>query len=252
MGQFYNPKRGSDWNYGGRKWRLSRSKIDLFTQCPRCFYIDNKLGTKRVPGFPFNLNSAVDLLLKKEFDLHRAQATPHPLMDTYSLKMVPFQHENMDTWRENFEGVETKHKATGLTVCGAVDDVWVSEDGKLSVVDYKSTSKDGEIKSLDAEWQDGYKRQMEVYQWLLRQNGFDVSDTGYFVYANGRQNNEAFNGVLEFDINLIAHTGSDDWIDAVLGDIKSCLESDELPPVGKECDYCPYHYTRNEREAKYE
>ena len=29
------------------------------------------------------------------------------------------------------------------------------------------------------------KRQMEIYQWLLRKNGFKVSDTGYFVYANG-------------------------------------------------------------------
>jgi len=56
----YNPNRNADWNYGGKKWRLSRSKIDFFTECPRCFYLDNKLGTKR-PGFPsFNLNIAVD------------------------------------------------------------------------------------------------------------------------------------------------------------------------------------------------
>ena len=63
----YNPNRSADWNYGGLKWRLSRSKIDFFIECPRCFYVDNKLGTKR-PGFPsFNLNIAVDELFSNPF-----------------------------------------------------------------------------------------------------------------------------------------------------------------------------------------
>ena len=55
----------------------------------------------------------------------------------------------------------------------------------------------------DADWQDGYKRQMEIYQWLLRKNGLDVSDTGYFVYCNGKTDKEAFDGKLEFDIEFI-------------------------------------------------
>lgn len=63
-------------------FRISRSKIDLFLECPRCFYIDRRIGVSRPQGFPFNLNSAVDFLLKKEFDLHRKQKTPHPLMDS--------------------------------------------------------------------------------------------------------------------------------------------------------------------------
>ena len=42
----------------------------------------------------------------------------------------------------------------------------------------------------------------------LRQNGFSVSDTGYFVYANGRADRDGFNGKLEFDMTLIAYTGS--------------------------------------------
>ena len=85
MSQYYNPKRGAAWNYGGKNWKLSRSKIDLFCECPRCFYLDNKLGVKRPPGFPFNLNSAVDALLKKEFDVHRKAKTRHPLMEEYKI-----------------------------------------------------------------------------------------------------------------------------------------------------------------------
>lgn len=242
MSQYYNPKRGSAWNYGGRNWKLSRSKIDLFVECPKCFYVDNKLGTKRPPGYPFNLNSAVDHLLKKEFDSYRRMGTAHPLMEQFGIKAIPFEHENMDTWRENFEGVIVKHKPTGMTISGAVDDIWIDENGKLLIVDYKSTSKDGEI-TLDAEWQDGYKRQMEVYQWLLRQNNFDVSNTGYFVYANGIKDRDAFDAKLEFDIKIIPYTGSDSWVDKTINQVHECLNDERTPLPGKDCDYCKYRET---------
>ncbi|MBM3272372.1 PD-(D/E)XK nuclease family protein [Candidatus Kaiserbacteria bacterium] len=240
MSQYYKPRRNPDWNYGGSRWRLSRSKIDLFVECPRCFYVDNKLGTARPPGFPFNLNSAVDALLKKEFDIHRAHGDKHPLMKHYKLDAIPFSHAMMDVWRENFKGIEHKHPGTGFTVSGAVDDIWVNPKGELIVVDYKSTSKDEKIEALDQDWHDGYKRQMEVYQWLLRQNGFTVSDTGYFVYANASKDREAFDAKLEFDITLIAYTGNANWIENTLADIKTCLDSEQIPPAGDECDYCRY------------
>lgn len=220
-------------------FRVSRSKIDLFLECPRCFYLDRRLGVSRPQGFPFNLNSAVDTLLKKEFDIHRKQKTAHPLMDAYGVDAVPFEHESMKEWRENFKGIEFFYEPANLIVSGAVDDVWQKSDGELIVVDYKATSKESEI-NLDAEWQDGYKRQMEVYQWLFRQNGFKVSDTGYFVYCNGKRDREAFDGKLEFDIVLIPYTGSDKWVPETLQKIKECLDSSEIPNSASTCEYCEY------------
>jgi CRISPR/Cas system-associated exonuclease Cas4 (RecB family) len=219
-------------------FRVSRSKIDLFLECPRCLYLDRRLGVSRPQGFPFNLNSAVDVLLKKEFDIHRSQKTPHPLMESYGVEAVPFQNENMEKWRDPFTGVEFFHEPTNFVVFGGVDDVWVDKDGWLLVVDYKATSKTEEV-TLDAEWQDGYKRQMEVYQWLLRQNGFKVSDTGYFVYANGKRDREAFDGKLEFDVKLIPYTGSDGWIEKTLLEMKKCLDG-EVPKSSPKCEYCGY------------
>lgn len=240
MSQYYKPHRKPDWNYGGSKWRLSRSKIALFIECPRCFYIDNTLGVARPPGFPFNLNSAVDALFKKEFDVHRAAASKHPLMEQYGVDAVPFEHPDINVWRENFKGIECKHSATGFVVAGAVDDVWVNPKGELIVVDYKSTSKDAKIETLDEPWHDGYKRQMEIYQWLLRQNGFTVSNMGYFVYANAKKDREAFDATLEFEVTLIAYIGSTDWVEDTLLRLKACLDSTQLPPAGADCDYCTY------------
>jgi len=220
-------------------YKISRSKIDNFLNCPRCFYMDRVLGVPQPPGFPFNLNSAVDHLLKKEFDVHRAGKTAHPLMKEYGIEAVPFEHEMMDKWRENFHGVQALHKPTNFLVFGAVDDIWANPKGELIVVDYKATSKDAEV-TLDADWQIGYKRQMEVYQWLLRQNGFKVSDTGYFVYCNGKRDAKAFDGKLEFRVKVIPYKGDDSWVEKALVDAKKCLDSDKVPGFTDDCDYCKY------------
>ena len=206
MSQYYSPNRTRniyDPN-SSEPFRLSRGKIDNFINCPRCFYMDRRLGVGQPPGYPFSLNSAVDTLLKKEFDIHRASGTAHPLMEHYGIDAVPFQHEKMDEWRDSLRrGITVPIDGTNVVVTGGVDDVWVDPNGQLIIVDYKATAKAGEV-SLDAEWQDGYKRQMEIYQWLFRQNGFTVSPTGYFVYCNGNTDKEAFDGILEFDIKIIS------------------------------------------------
>lgn len=243
MSEYYNPNRSKNL-YDPRSaelFRLSRSKIDLFLECPRCFYLDRRLGVGRPPGYPFSLNSAVDALLKKEFDTHRAAGTVHPLAKAFELNLVPFQHEFIDVWRDSLRrGIIYRMPGTNLLVTGGVDDVWVDPATKeLVIVDYKATSKDGEV-SLDADWQDGYKRQMEIYQWLFRQNGYNVSPTGYFVYCNGRTDGPAFDGKLEFDIKLIPYEGNDAWVASTILAAHACLVSDELPASAPDCDYCRY------------
>jgi CRISPR/Cas system-associated exonuclease Cas4 (RecB family) len=240
MSKYYNPKRKAEWNYGGKFWKLSRSKIQLFLECPRCFYIDNKLGTKRPPGYPFNLNTAVDTLLKKEFDIHRAKGEKHPLQEQYGIDARPVAHEDLDIWRDNFAGVSFLHPQTGMTISGAIDDLWINSKGEYIVVDYKSTSKADEIVALDQDWHEGYKRQMEVYQWLLRQNGYKVNNTGYFVYCNGDTDKKAFDAKLEFDVTLISYEGDDSWVENTIKDIYKCLNAKNLPKPDRDCDYCAY------------
>lgn len=245
MSQYYTPKRTRNiYNPKSKEpFKLSRSKIDLFLNCPKCFYIDRRLGVDRPPGFPFALNSAVDKLLKKEFDIHRVAQSRHPLMDKYGIDAVPFLHQDLDKWRENFVGVQFLHKKTNLLITGAVDDVWINPKGELIVVDYKSTSKESEV-NLEADWQIGYKRQMEIYQWLLRQNGHRVSDTGYFVYCNGKTDRKAFDGKLDFDVTILDYKGDDGWVEGALIDARSCLMADKIPKADLECDYCAYFAAR--------
>lgn len=242
MSAYYNPNRKKNLYDKGSKeiFRLSRGRIDDFITCPRCFYLDRKLGVAQPPGFPFSLNSAVDKLLKKEFDIHRKNGTSHPLMKHYGVDAIPMAHEKLDEWRDALGGgITFQIDSTNVLITGGIDDLWINPKKELIIVDYKATAKEGEV-TLDADWQIGYKRQMEIYQWLFRKNGFKVSDTGYFVYCNGNTDKEAFDAKLEFDIKVIPYTGDDSWVEGTIFDAIECLESDSLPKSGQDCDFCKY------------
>ena len=237
----YNPNRHKDWNYGGKNWKLSRSKIEFYLECARCFYLDNKLGTKR-PGFPsFTLNLAVDELFKKEFDLYRAQQKPHPIMEEYSVRAVPYHHPELDAWRDPFVGLQYIHKPTGLIVSGGIDDIWVNSDDELIVVDYKATSKAEHITTLsDSSWEPSYRRQLGVYQWLLMKLAYPVAQVGYFVYANALQDAPSFDNKLKFETTLVPCEGDTGWIENTIHEIKDCLDSDSYPASNQQCEYCQY------------
>ena len=225
---------------------ISRSKIENFIQCPRCFVLDRRHGVAAPSGPSFTLNSAVDSLLKKEFDRHREAGTVHPILKQLGVELIPFKHENMNIWRENFKGVRYLHEPTNLEVFGAVDDLWVNADGELVVVDYKSTAKANPVEELGNErWHDAYRRQIEVYQWLLRQLGFKVSNVGYWLYETARNNAESFDQKLDFDARLIAHEGETLWVEWALHDIKAALNREELPWSNDNCETCRFVEARN-------
>ena len=106
MSDYYNPRKTYGLYIPGSPtpFKISRTKIDLFFKCPKCFYLDRVCGIAQPPGYPFSLNAAVDRLLKKEFDLHRAKHTSHPLMKAYGLDAVPFDDPRMNPWRDGDVG----------------------------------------------------------------------------------------------------------------------------------------------------
>ena len=219
---------------------LSRSKVDLFLNCPRCFYLDQRLGVGRVSGPPFTINSAIDTLLKREFDVHRAAGSVPPLLAQAGLDYVPLHHERIDDWRNFRRGVRALHAATNFEVYGALDDVWQDrKTGTLLVADYKATAKASDV-GIDADWQISYKRQVELYQWLLRGNGFDVSHTAWFVYANGDVTASEFGARMDFKISLIPYKGDIAWVEPALVSAKQTLEAPEPPAADDKCNWCDY------------
>lgn len=239
----YNPQRGDKYIYdptSTKVFKLSRSKLVDFLKCSRCFYIDRRLGTGKPTGPGWSLNIAVDGLLKKEFDQYRAKQIPHPLCIENGINAIPFKHEKMDSWRKaQHEGVEYAMPGTNLLIHGGVDDVWIDpKTNELIVVDYKSTAKYEKLTTDDL--YDSFKYQAEIYQWLLRKNGFSVSNTAYFFYCNGKKDLDRFDNKLIFDISILPYQGNDAWIENAIMKAYQCLNSNQIPQPADSCDYCMY------------
>ena len=234
-------------------FELSRSVIEKYIKCQKCFFNEKLYGVKppSMPGFLLNTNT--DTLLKKDFDQYRGRES-HPIMRLAGLDyLIPFAHEDMNDWEDSLHfgltpnKFNTWHRETNILFGGGLDDVWQNkESGELHIVDYKSTAQMGKVrKPLDEsfiappidpnkpDYKAAYRRQMDMYQWIMRRKGFEVSNVGYFVYVDGQHASQTgmidsadpTKAVMEFNTAIIPYRGDDSWVEKVLTQVKSGIEA---------------------------
>ncbi|MDG1988105.1 MAG: PD-(D/E)XK nuclease family protein [Halieaceae bacterium] len=212
-------------------YELSRSRIETFIGCKACFWLHQVKGVKP-PDIPsFTINTTTDILLKRDADAVRGKSSL-PLWESNGLgHMIPFEHEHLEhleNWTNslNYGKDDTFfnviHEESNIKMGGGLDDVFLNtETGQIHVVDYKSTaqgtrSPDKYQKkpvSLDDPWKVAYKRQMDMYVWVARNKGFDVSNTGYFVYVDAQHkdingmliDNDPATAWMKFDTSIIRY-----------------------------------------------
>jgi len=239
-------KKGTVYKKGSNEvFRISRSKFSNFLDCKRCFYLERVKGLKdpSIPGW--TLNSAVDELLKKEFDEYRKLQKPHPFLLKNNLKFIPFQHEQMDYWRNSLSGgISYLDQNTNIEIHGGVDDIWINPDNKeLIIVDYKAQSNNSPVETvayLESSYHQGYKIQMDIYAHILRKMNFKVSDTTYFLVCNAIKTPDKFDAKLNFDLTLIPYKTNTSWIEEKIIEMKKTLDSDYVPELNKYCESCMY------------
>ena len=249
MAYSYNPIVGENWRYNPDKiFKISRSKIELFFNCPTCFYKDAKIGLRKPPMPGWAINSAVDDLLKKEMDYCRSQDRPHGIFKENGLNIKPFIHEDIEKWQHTFTGIQYNDEKHNFLIYGGVDDIMIDEDDKLVVVDFKATAKKADILSSADVYDNGksYKRQLEIYSWLLKKNNFDVSNTGYLMYYNGDASKPHLGKEMHFRRTLVPFELDTSWIDPMVDDIYNCLQKDEIPYGNDNCEECIYLKTVSE------
>lgn len=238
-------------NHSLKRQQLSRSKLELFHECPRCFYDELVHNRRRPASPPFTLNNAVDALLKSEFDLYRASGTPHPIFASVGLAAVPLTHPQINEWRTNRTGVRWKDPETGWTLYGAVDDVWETPSKTVIVADYKATAKRDEVS--ESNLYPGYKRQIEVYQFLLAQQGLTVEPRAWFVYANGIPTRGSFDNHLTFRTMLLPYDGDCSWVLGKFREAVALVTGAVRPSPADPCQWCRYTESaihRHDREVR--
>jgi len=242
-------RKGSIYQKGTNEvFKISRSKFSNFLDCERCFYLERVKGLKdpSMPGWA--LNSAVDELLKKEFDHYRKLQKPHPFIIKNNLNLIPFQHENIDYWRDALRGgIAFTDADTNLEIHGGVDDIWFNPDNdELVVVDYKAQSKNETVETdayLENQYHQSYKVQMDIYVYILRQMKFKVSDITYFLVCNGLKTPDKFDATLHFDLTLVPYKTDDSWVKNKIIDMKKVLDAKEVPVLNKSCEKCMFLIT---------
>ena len=219
--------------------KISRSGLKLFLDCPRCFWLDIHHKVKRPPGYPYALSAAVDYLVKREFDGYREKGELPPVLKNAGIQDAKlYTGDNLAEWRNNFKGISYFDESLNAILYGAVDDILEFSDGSLAVVDYKSSG------SKEITIYEDYRRQMEIYNYILKQSGYQTYPEAYFVfYQVIKEGETGFKNALKFKEEVRSIVLNLDWVGDAFTRAVEVARSSEIPidaPKNNHCDHCHY------------
>ena len=227
-------------------FKISRGKFNDFLTCQRCFYLDRVKGFQS-PGMPgWSLNETTDILLKKEFDICRTEQKPHRIFIENGLDhLVPFDHAEMDNWRNSLsKGLISRFKETNIILSGGIDDIWQDTKTKdLIVVDYKSQASNYEVRTnyyLASAYHQGYKVQMDFYNYLLTAMGLQVGPLSYFLVVNADRGADGFYGKMDFSETLVPYNHDISWITSKVEEMIALINQNKVPESNPSCENCAY------------
>jgi len=224
-----------------RPFKLSRTKIDLFFECKRCFFLDQKLGIKRPHGTPLVLSNRIVEDLKKELNVCRVERNIHSKVKDLNKNLIPANHGNLEEWRSSFKGATFLHNSTNLLIYGIIDDIWWDRStNKNHSIIIKSNSKKDDM-SYENIWP-GYWRQLSLYTFLLSKNLLSMSSTGILVFINSPTNLSQPEIKNNFTLSIFERILDFDWIEPTINEISKTLNDDKPPESSKKCKYCNYYY----------
>ncbi|MAG47539.1 hypothetical protein CL617_02960 [archaeon] len=160
--------------------KLSPSSLNLFLDCKRCFYLQIVKKIKR-PSTPFpSLPSGMDKVLKEHFDsfMLNGKLPPELLKNNECKDLKLFNdQEQLKIWRSNFHGIQFIDTKNNVLLHGAIDNILVSKEKKLIVLDYKTRGY-----PLKEDTHKHYQLQMDLYNFLLRKNNYSTEDYTYLLF----------------------------------------------------------------------
>jgi hypothetical protein len=228
-------------NSSSGKWKLSPSAISLMEECPRCFWLLYNRGIKRPEGIFPSLPSGMDRILKNHFDkfMRKGELPPELKKDKELENCNLFDdEEKLKIWRNNLKGISFQD-SSGNVLHGAVDNILVSKDNKLIVLDYKTRGF-----PLKEDTHEHYVNQLDIYAYLLAMNGYKVENYAYLLFYVPREVLET--GEIVFDttlkklpINL--KNAEQLWkkaLDILRGEIPKIKNHDELKEAEEICEWC--------------
>jgi len=211
-------------------YKFSPSSLSLFKECPRCFWLRFRNGIKRPDTIFPSLPSGMDRILKEHFDRFMKKGElPPELSDLKGYKLFD-DEELLKIWRSNFKGIQWTDKQGNL-FRGAVDNILV-KGKKLVVLDYKTRGY-----PLKEDTHKHYQDQMDIYNFLLRKNGYKTEEYTYLIFYHPHEVFE--NGHVCFNTDLVKIKVSIKNAEKIFKKAVEVLEGD-CPKASEECGFCKW------------
>ncbi len=163
------------------KIRLSPSAMNVFLECPKCFWLEYRENIHRPRGpFP-SLPGGMDILIKKYFDSYRAVGKLPPEIEGQVKGQLFPDPEVLSKWRSWRSGLSYYDRDSDAVLVGALDDCIV--DGSYFIpADYKT--RGFELKEGGESF---YQNQLNCYSLLLEENKLSQPSYAYLIYFIPRE-----------------------------------------------------------------
>ena len=210
-------------------FKLSPSALNLMKDCPRCFWLDKHNVWKRPEGIFPSLPSGMDRILKVHFDkfMEKGELPPELCNNKECIGMKLFDDkELLKVWQNNWKGISFTDE-DGNELHGAVDNI-LKKGKKLVVLDYKTRGY-----ALKEDTHEHYRLQQNIYNFLLRKNGYETEDYFFLLFYIPKEVNASGEVIFETTLKKVEvdiKQAEDAWKKAI------DLLNGECPDKG--CQWC--------------
>lgn len=223
--------------------QLSNSSLSVFCDCPRCFFLDKKLGIPRPRGIFSSLPGGIDKILKEQMDANRGKL-PEMLRVPETAGYVLFDDPALMKKYRHWKSSPLKYTdAAGNVLVGALDDLLHSPTaGLFAAHDWKTKGSEPN----QAYCEQYYQRQIDIYTLLGQAGGLKMADFGTLGYfwPIGTLSGIRFL-TKTFVLKANPEAAKKSFNDAI-----ACLNSYLTPPAKFGCEYCSYTVARHSIETQ--
>ena len=207
--------------------------MNLIEDCPRCFWLQIVKKISRPSGAFPSLPSGVDKMLKEHFDRFREKNELPPEIKESDCKDCKLfdNKEKLKVWRNNFKGLEYYDEENDVLLHGAVDNL-LSKEGKLIVLDYKTRGF-----ALKEDTAHHYQDQLDIYNFLLRKNGYETENYAYLLFYMPEKVLES--GEFIFKTELVKMKVDVEHAEFLFKRAIKIIQG-EIPGPSEKCEYCKF------------
>lgn len=166
--------------------RLSKSQMDKFVSCPRCFWLAQNHKFKQPEQISSKVWKGIERVTIAHYEQHRlAKTTPGNLAGFVPAGAIPYQADRIDMKALRYWGKGFRFAVDGVEVSTALDDMLQYDRDSVegmrklyAVIDYKSKSKATDEEST----RQLYQNQADVFDLACNVNGYPTEGIVYFDY----------------------------------------------------------------------